>query len=347
MKIQKLKENKGFTGQDILIAIFITMLFLSFITTMIINLSNTNYEIEKTRQVTELLSKIADKIDQMGYDDLEATVDEKDISEINELKDYEIPKNVNIKYTVSTEGSNEQTTKNIKLIAQYSTTKNSNKVDLIVKKQKSKQQTGSGNNGEILDSSSDKVYQYPFNIPETNGYYNNEKIIPVKFIWTNPYEKKGYWVTTTEDDPEWYSIEEGIYPTYVSENTPTRNKMLTLVNQNYTMKNYTVLAQNVRNIRFYLWIPRIAGNTRNYGYAVGTTNYKYILKSGKGYIAEQPESTEYNARIFPSDSKGILLQYTTNNKFWNDTNYNGLPNNMKTELAKFKDYNGKAKNSRY
>ena len=167
MKIQKLKENKGFTGQDILIAIFITMLFLSFITTMIINLSNTNYEIEKTRQVTELLSKIADKIDQMDYDDLEATVDEKDISEINELKDYEIPKNVNIKYTVSTEGSNEQTTKNIKLIAQYSTTKNSNKVDLIVKKQKSKQQTGSGNNGEILDSSSDKVYQYPFNIPET------------------------------------------------------------------------------------------------------------------------------------------------------------------------------------
>ena len=123
--------------------------------------------------------------------------------------------------------------------------------------------------------------------------------------------------------------------------------MLTLVNQNYTMKNYTVLAQNVRNTRFYLWIPRIAGNTRNYGYAVGTTNYKYILKLGKGYIAEQPESTEYNARIFPSDSKGILLQYTTNNKFWNDTNYNGLPNNMKTELAKFKDYNGKAKNSRY
>ena len=81
MKIHKLKENTGFTGQDILIAIFITMLFLSFITTMIINLSNTNYEIEKTRQVTELLSKIADKIDQMGYDELETTVDEKDISD--------------------------------------------------------------------------------------------------------------------------------------------------------------------------------------------------------------------------------------------------------------------------
>ena len=65
--IQKLKKDEGFTGQDILIAIFITSAFLSLIVTMLINLSNTSYEINKTKQMTELISKMADKIDQMGY----------------------------------------------------------------------------------------------------------------------------------------------------------------------------------------------------------------------------------------------------------------------------------------
>ena len=61
--IQKLKKDEGFTGQDILIAIFITIAFLSLIVTMLINLSNTSYEINKHTNLGIVLSFLFDKID--------------------------------------------------------------------------------------------------------------------------------------------------------------------------------------------------------------------------------------------------------------------------------------------
>ena len=82
MLLKKIKENKGFTGQDILIAIFLTITFMSIISAIMIKLSNTTYEIEKTRQITYALTQLADKVDQMSFDTFENTDEEKPISEM-------------------------------------------------------------------------------------------------------------------------------------------------------------------------------------------------------------------------------------------------------------------------
>ena len=137
MLLKKIKENKGFTGQDILIAIFLTITFMSIISAIMIKLSNTTYEIEKTRQITYALTQLADKVDQMSFDTFENTDEEKPISEMQGLSNYENPQNIDITYKVSTEDNTHVQVKNITLIAQYSNKFASNKVNLTLKKQKS------------------------------------------------------------------------------------------------------------------------------------------------------------------------------------------------------------------
>ena len=140
--LKKVKENKGFTGQDILIAIFLTIAFISLISAMMINLSNTTYEIEKTRQITDVLTKMADQVDKMSFDSFKDTKEEKPVSEISQLSQIEIPQNINITYKVSTEGNTPFKTKSITLIAEYSNKIASNKINLTLKKQKEVDDTG-------------------------------------------------------------------------------------------------------------------------------------------------------------------------------------------------------------
>lgn len=85
---QKLKKNNGFTGQDIMIAMFIIMLFLSTFTTIMINLSNTSAEIGKVQKVTKIVTKIADKIDAIPYDKIEATTGKKNAKDLLDEEVY-------------------------------------------------------------------------------------------------------------------------------------------------------------------------------------------------------------------------------------------------------------------
>ena len=332
--LRKIKENKGFTGQDILIAIFLTISFLSLISAMMINLSNTTYEIEKTRQITDALTQLADKVDKMSFDSLDDTDEEKPIKEMNGLSNYENPQNVNITYTVSTEGNTPIQTKSITLIAQYSNKIASNKVNLTLKKQKNIDETGTPNPNPEPDPSpepstpstpspnpSGTVYQYPYNPPVTGGTYDGEQITPVKFVWTNVSKREGYWVTTTEDDKEWYSYEAGILPLYIKSDVPIRRMRLTLVQKNYQSFDYNVIAQNVNYVTFYAWIPRFGGTQNSYDYVVGTSRNKYTPASTGGYLKSSTTLSEYvmyNQRLFPAGKMGILNEYTKiqNNDAW-------------------------------
>lgn len=316
MLLKKIKENKGFTGQDILIAIFLTITFMSIISAIMIKLSNTTYEIEKTRQITYALTQLADKVDQMSFDTFENTDEEKPISEMQGLSNYENPQNIDITYKVSTEDNTHIQVKNITLIAQYSNKFASNKVNLTLKKQKSISDT------KATPDLSKKVYQYPYNPPVTGGSYEGEKIIPVKFIWTNIEKREGYWVTTTEDDKEWYSYEAGILPIYIKSDVPIKNISLTIAQKDNQSINYNVIAQNINNVKFYAWIPRIVGTQNNYEYAVESTNYKYTPSSTGGYSKSSTKLKEYiinNKRLFSDEKNGILNVYTKtqNTDDWN------------------------------
>lgn len=368
--LRKIKENKGFTGQDILIAIFLTISFLSLISAMMINLSNTTYEIEKTRQITDALTQLADQVDKMSFDSLDDTDEEKPINEMDGLSDYENPQNINITYTVSTEGNTPIQTKSITLIAQYSNKIASNKVNLTLKKQKNVDDTGTPNPDTGTDTGTDTgsgsgsnpstpstnpsgtVYQYPYNPPITGGTYDGEEITPVKFIWTNVAKRKGYWVTTTEDDKEWYSYEAGILPLYIKSDVPVRSMRLTLVQKNYQSMYYNVIAQNVNYVTFYAWIPRFGGTQYNYDYVVGTSNNTFTPASTGGYLKSSTKLSEYvmyNQRLFPAGKMGILNEYTKiqNNDAWELGDSWMLPDAFTNLFNQNQVFNRDIKNSYY
>lgn len=341
---QKLKKDEGFTGQDILIAIFITMAFLSLIATMIINLSNTSYEINKTKELTELISKMADRIDQMGYSDFEDTTAEKDISEISELRSYEIPNGITMKYTVSTEGDTDNPVKVITLIGSYRASGTDNTVEIPIKKKEPQKSTEVGkpdDDGYIRPTIGD-MYQYPFNTPkEENRNYNGEELIPIKFVWKSGYPKQGCWVVTTEDDPEWYSIEEGVYPTYVSSSIGRQKKAVQL--KDGGQETYEVITESLAMSKsgwsqrggydIYVWIPRIAGNSYNYSYAFETTNYGIYAQNGGGYILSTPELASYNESIFSNTARGAFIKFSkSDSSFNNDSVYKALPSNLRSKI---------------
>ena len=355
---KKVKENKGFTGQDILIAIFLTIAFISLISAMMINLSNTTYEIEKTRQITDVLTKMADQVDKMSFDSFANTKEAKPISEISQLANYEIPENVNITYKVSTEGNTPLKTKSITLIAEYSNKIASNKVDLTLKKQKEVDDTGSPDPDPDPEPSpsqsttptptptptpsptptptptpkpSGSVYQYPYNPPTNVGTVDGEELIPVKFIWTNVPKREGYWVTTTEDDKEWYSYEAGILPLYIKKSTPVKSQSLTLVQKNNTTSNYNVIAQNFGNITLYAWVPKFGGSQSSYEYVVGTSNNKYESTSAGGYLKSSTTVSDYKVNgqnLFADNKKGTLMKYTRDQKIYADQYGWALPSTL-------------------
>lgn len=350
--IQKLKKDEGFTGQDILIAIFITIAFLSLIITMLINLSNTSYEINKTKQMTELISKMADKIDQMGYNDFQDTTEEKDTSEVSELRSYEIPNGITMKYKVSTEGDTNDPTKVITLIGTYKVNGADNTVKISIKKKKSDSgnSDNTGDNGYITPSIG-SMYQYPFNIPKNSGNFEGEELVPVKFIWTklSKYEKKGYWVITTEDDKEWYSIEEGVYPTYVKASVSKAQKAIRM--QDGTTQTYEIINQSLKTdwnqqsgVDLYVWVPRIAGTEYDNGYVFETTNYEIVEQTGGGYALKTPELSSYNESIFPSTARGVLIKYGISNGFYGDSTFYALPYDTRSVLNNFNRHDNEALN---
>lgn len=111
-----IKQNNGFTGQDILIAIFIVVLFLSVFTALISNLSTTSVEISDIKKVTESVTKIADRIDALAYNDIGVTTvivkneegkeeekeEEKEITNLFKDLESDLEKdNLRITYTVT------------------------------------------------------------------------------------------------------------------------------------------------------------------------------------------------------------------------------------------------------
>ena len=66
---KKLKNEKGITGQDLIIAIFILMMFLVLIFSVYANIKSLSYEIRMNARAADTASKIAEKLYTLEYDD--------------------------------------------------------------------------------------------------------------------------------------------------------------------------------------------------------------------------------------------------------------------------------------
>ena len=94
-----------------------------------------------------------------------------------------------------------------------------------------------------------------------------DEYVPIKFLWTG--DNEGYWIKTDQEDKEWYSIEEGIYPCFV--NNPQITEMTFRINNDYEVITGW-------EGKFYIWLPKL-------------------------------ETEEYQSGLFASKEKGTLLLY--------------------------------------
>lgn len=239
-----MSTNKENRTQDIVTALFITIIFIGIISIIFVQLSNKTYEIKQLAEATNLINDISKQINEMDYEEFEIT-EEKSIKELEKFKSTKIPKNIDIKYEVSEENN----TKQIKLITKY--TGGTSELEISKK---------------AVTQKEEEKNEYKFAKPEIEEAY-----VPIKFIWTGNNE--GYWIKTTEDDKEWYSIEEGIYPTYAYN--PAIMRMTFLIDGSYN--NYDVVTN--WDYKLYIWIPKI-------------------------------ENVEYDGALFLKQEKGTLLQYS-------------------------------------
>ena len=97
-----------------------------------------------------------------------------------------------------------------------------------------------------------------------------DEYVPIKFLWTG--DNEGYWIKTDQEDKEWYSIEEGIYPCFV--NNPQITEMTFRINGENN--DYEVITG--WEGKFYIWLPKL-------------------------------ETEEYQSGLFASKEKGTLLLY--------------------------------------
>lgn len=66
---KKAKSEKGITGQDLIIAIFILMMFLVLILSVYSNIKSLSYEVRMNARAADTASKIAEKLYTLEYDD--------------------------------------------------------------------------------------------------------------------------------------------------------------------------------------------------------------------------------------------------------------------------------------
>lgn len=267
MILKKLtKDEKGFTGQDILVAIFIVTLFLSLISGIFINLSKTSKEIRYTSHITESFTKISEKIDKMTYDEVAEKPEESDnISDLVPIEDIDIDPNIHISYYINKSEDETRATQEITLLGTYTISGNENSLEMVFKKV-SLQGAGGSGSGEDPSGTPYAQLTYPFNRPpQINGYK------PIKHVFvatSSSYSPtiNEYWIDCSIDDPTWYSIEEGYFPTYVEESFNPSSTTISYDGRTY--RTYKFGNTGV----LYLWIPRIAGTASNYSFAYNDTN---------------------------------------------------------------------------
>lgn len=96
----KLKSNKGFTIQDVLIACFIITVFVGLITTMLYSVYRENIKATLMSKMTVYAVQILENIDKISYEE----VQNKTISEYRE--EFSIPEGFNIQIEISNYGEN-------------------------------------------------------------------------------------------------------------------------------------------------------------------------------------------------------------------------------------------------
>ena len=88
--LERVKSEKGVTGQDLVIALFILAMFLTFLLTVYGNIRTLSYEMRMNARAADAASKIAEQLKTLEYDDDLFYEDQENISEKELRENYGI-----------------------------------------------------------------------------------------------------------------------------------------------------------------------------------------------------------------------------------------------------------------
>ena len=99
MKVSKnkkfnIKSENGFTMQDLMIAAFIIIIFVSFISTMMYTVVRTNIKADLTAQMTTYAVQILEDIDKISYEEVDSSLAQTYLDKFSIPSGYDIIINV-------------------------------------------------------------------------------------------------------------------------------------------------------------------------------------------------------------------------------------------------------------
>ncbi|MBR3133011.1 MAG: hypothetical protein IKG42_02910 [Clostridia bacterium] len=175
----KVRSEYGFTGQDLIIAMFILVLFLGLMTGVYVNLSNTSYEIKLTADATEIGTNILEFYDSEYYDEINTS------SKTEVLASNYSGISWNDKYDVyvSVTENQEKNKKEISVSVEFEFKDETHRIENSMIKEK-----------EPIR---------PTNSPDMS----NISVTPIKFVYDDASELYGHFFKTQKTDNEWYNYE--------------------------------------------------------------------------------------------------------------------------------------------
>lgn len=132
----KLKDNKGLTGVDVAVSIVILLIFVSFITSLFYNLSNTSKRIEKKATATNLAIEVIEAMKATEFTTLAGyTADQKEMTadDITNLtgKVLTIPNGYTVKISIKNPNDDDNMGQVIKIITSEISYTENKKVETV------------------------------------------------------------------------------------------------------------------------------------------------------------------------------------------------------------------------
>ncbi|MBR3153333.1 MAG: hypothetical protein IKF52_07105 [Clostridia bacterium] len=172
---RKVRSEYGFTGQDLIIAMFILVLFLGLMTGVYVNLSNTSYEIKLTADATEINTNILEYYDGIYYDEV-STFAEKKVNS----SDYGLSWDDKYDVYVSVTENQEKNKKDIKVKVNFDWKDETHNIENSMTKEKE-----------------------PIK-PANSPVFDDISLTPIKYVYDDASSLDGHFVKTEKTDNEWY-----------------------------------------------------------------------------------------------------------------------------------------------
>lgn len=289
------KTEKGFAAQDILVAMFVLVLFLGVMTAVYVNLSNTSYEIKKMTEATKVSTAYMEYLDKLYFYDIDSS---KTSLYINAVSHNGFTPEITVT-------DREDGVKSVEVTINYEWKGESYSISNSILKFR-----------EMIN-------------PQNSPNFDNCSYTPIKYVYSDSSSLNGYFVKTTADDSDWYNYDNNLWAVAVSNPTFITNSDGEEVLDSYSkiylwIPRYYINASGDIEFLYKDGFKRIAKNTEaGYCYLLDLeTNYNSsnIHPSSSGVTGTWVEVTASDDNLYQNITSSLSNSDFDNLK--DDSNYN-------------------------